>query len=95
MKTTLRIGLVLAFVTLLGIAIHHRGGSLVVEPTALAATQLDDSFFARVLCKASRDLTESQQQARSFLRVLLVWSVMLESSPLTETEARLRLTLST
>src|SRR4029077_559838 len=41
-------------------------------------------FLPRVLCKASRDLTESQQQARLFLRVLLVWSVMLESSLLTE-----------
>jgi hypothetical protein len=46
MKTTLRITFAVAFVMLLGIGIHYGGGLLVVEPTAKAAAQLDDSFLA-------------------------------------------------
>ena len=46
MKTTLRISSVVIFVMLLGIGIHHRGALFVVEPTAQAATYLDDSFSA-------------------------------------------------
>jgi hypothetical protein len=44
MKTMWRIGLVLVFVMLLGIGVHLRGGLVVIEPSAKASAQPDDSF---------------------------------------------------
>lgn len=44
MKTIWRTGLLLAFVMLLGIGVHLRGGLVVIEPLAKASAQLDDSF---------------------------------------------------